>query len=152
MVEPTFNMPPEGQLWPHTWLVAGDLIISLTQEGPIPDETWDRFVADVERTTTKRMLGIGIGTIHVNSPQRRTLANAMHDKRVAAVLGSSVARGVATALGWMGLKIRTFSWKDIGNAFEYLGSPDSTTQEAVELVREMLVRAGAPPLDELSGE
>jgi hypothetical protein len=148
MVEPEFNMPPEGEFWPHTWVVAGDLVISLTQEGVIPDDIWDRFVEDIQRKTTTKMLGIGIGAISVNSRQRRKLVAAMHDKRVAAVLGSSVARGIATALSWMGLKIRAFAWKDLAGSFEYLDSSRVTIDEGVEIVREMLVRAKAPPIDD----
>lgn len=113
------------------------------------DEHWDRFVSDILRKTTQRMLGIGIGAISVNSRQRRKLVQAMHDKRVAAVLGSSVARGIATALGWMGLKIRGFGWDDIAGAFEYLESEHFSPEEGVELVAQLLERAGAPTLDEL---
>jgi hypothetical protein len=152
MIETRFNMPPEGEFWPHTWVVAGDLIISLTQEGPIPDEIWNRFVEDVDHDSTRRMLGIGIGAIYVNSKQRRVLVQAMHDKRVAAVLGSSVARGIATALGWMGLKIKAFGWSHMPNAFEYLDTPGLEIDEGVDLVKEMLRRAGAPEFDELAGE
>lgn len=151
MVQPTYHMPPAGKFWPHTWVVADELVISLTQEGPIPDDLWDRFVADVKRKSTTKMLGIGIGAISVNSRQRRSLVEAMQDKRVAAVLGSSVARGIATALSWMGLKIRAYSWQDLGGAFEYLGgavSPD----EGVEIVKQMLTRAGAPAYEELSSQ
>jgi hypothetical protein len=148
MVEPEFNMPPEGEFWPHTWVVAGDVVISLTQEGAIPDDTWDRFVEDIQRETTTKMLGIGIGAISVNSRQRRKLVAVMHDKRVAAVLGSSVARGIATALSWMGLKIRAFAWKDLAGSLEYLDSPRVTVEQGIEIVQEMLVRAKAPPIDD----
>jgi hypothetical protein len=147
-----YNAPPEGGFWPHTWVVAGDLVISLTQEGVIPDEHWDRFVDDINRRTTQRMLGIGIGAISVNTRQRRKLVQAMSDKKVAAVLGSSVARGIATALGWMGLKIRAFGWNSLPEAFEYLDSPDLGPEAGVEVVVELMRRAGAPKLEELHAE
>jgi hypothetical protein len=147
-----YNAPPQGDFWPHTWVVVGDLVISLTQEGVIPDEHWDRFVADINRRTTQRMLGIGIGAITVNTRQRRKLVQAMSDKRVAAVLGSSVARGIATALGWMGLKIRAFGWNSLPEAFEYLETPDLSPEAGVEVVVELLRRAGAPLLEDLHAE
>lgn len=145
-----FRVPPVGGYWPHTWVVVGDLIISLTQEGSVPDDQWDLFVADIEKKSTQRMLGIGIGAINVNSRQRRKLVQAMHDKRVAAVLGSSVARGIATALGWMGLKIRGFGWNDIPGAFEYLGSEQLSIEDGVEIVSQLLERAGAPAIEVLA--
>ena len=147
-----YNAPLAGDLWPHTWVVAGDLVISLTQEGSIPDEHWDHFVADINRKTTTRMLGIGIGAISVNTKQRRKLVQAMSDKKVAAVLGSSVARGIATALGWMGLKIRAFGWDSLPEAFEYLASPDLGPEAGVEVVIELMRRAGAPTLEQLHAE
>jgi hypothetical protein len=147
-----YNAPPQGDFWPHTWVVVGDLVISLTQEGVIPDEHWDRFVADINRRTTQRMLGIGIGAITVNTRQRRKLVQAMSDKRVAAVLGSSVARGIATVLGWMGLKIRAFGWNSLPEAFEYLESPELPPEAGVEVVVELLRRAGAPLLEDLHAE
>lgn len=147
-----YNAPPEGHFWPHTWVVAGDLVISLTQEGVIPDEHWDRFVVDISRHSTHRMLGIGIGAISVNTRQRRKLVQAMSDKRVAAVLGSSVARGIATALGWMGLKIRAFGWNSLPEAFEYLESPELPAERGVEVVVELLRRAGAPSIEDLHAD
>jgi hypothetical protein len=147
-----YNAPSSGDFWPHTWVVAGDLVISLTQEGAIPDDKWDRFVADISRRSTHRMLGIGIGAISVNTRQRRKLVQAMSDKRVAAVLGSSVARGIATALGWMGLKIRAFGWNSLPEAFEYLESPDLPPELGVEVVTELLRRAGAPSIEDLHAD
>ncbi|PRP95162.1 hypothetical protein [Enhygromyxa salina] len=150
MVEPKFRVPPAGGYWPHTWVVVGDVIISLTQEGQVQDDLWDLFIQDIEKRSTERMLGIGIGAININSRQRRKLVQAMHDKRVAAVLGSSVARGIATALGWMGLKIRGFGWDDMPGAFEYLGSEQVVIDDAVEVVTQLLARAGAPTIEELA--
>jgi hypothetical protein len=152
MVEPKFRTPPKGEFWPHTWVVAGDLVISLTQEGEIPDETWNLFVQDVEQKTTKRMLGLGYGSISVNSKQRRKLVMAMRDtERAAGVLGSSIARGIATALGWMGTNIRAFGWNDVAGAFLYLASPSVDVDEGIELVEELLQRSGAPKIAELAG-
>jgi hypothetical protein len=146
-----FRTPPVGEYWPHTWVVAGDLIISLTQEGQIPVETWSLFVQDVERQTTKRMLGLGYGAISVNSQQRRQLVMAMRGtERAAGVLGSSIARGIATALGWMGTSIRAFGWNDVVGAFHYLSSPDVDPDDGVELVEELLRRSGAPKIDDLA--
>lgn len=151
MAEPLFRTPPTGDYWPHTWVVVGDLVISLTQEGQIPADLWGRFVEDVERKTTKRMLGLGYGTISVNSNQRRQLVMAMRGtERAAGVLGSSIARGIATALGWMGSSIRAFGWNDVVGAFHYLSSPEVDADDGVIIVEELLRRSGAPKIDELA--
>lgn len=151
MLEPEFHTPPQGEYWPHTWVVAGDMVISLTREGAIPDALWERFVADARRDTTKRMLGLGFGAIRVNARQRRGLVVAMHDnERRAGVLGSSVARGIATALSWMGTEIRAFSWSDVPAALEYLKSPEIDIEQGVKLVEELLRRSNAPTIRELA--
>lgn len=153
MAEPQFMTPSGGEYWPHVWVVVDDMIISLTREGKIPEETWNRFVQDAQRKTTKRMLGLGYGAISVNSKQRRRLVMAMsHNERAAGVLGSSVARGIATALGWMGTQIRAFRWNDVASAFEYLASPNVDIDRGLELVQELLRRAQAPTIEELAGD
>jgi hypothetical protein len=152
MAVPLFRTPPQGHHWPHTWVIVGDLVISLTQEGQIPSETWELFVGDVELHSTKRMLGLGFGSISVNSNQRRRLVMAMRGTdRAAGVLGSSIARGIATALGWMGTNIRAFAWNDVAGALQYLGSPQVDVDWGVTLVEELLRRSGAPSIDDLAG-
>ena len=151
MASPQFNTPPEGEYWPHSWVRVGDMVISLTQEGSIPQEIWDRFVVDAQQPTTKRMLGLGFGAINVTGKQRRQLVMAMrHNERRAGVLGSSIARGVANALSWMGTRIRVFPWDNVHGALEYLGSPEVDVDYGVSLVEELLARSGAPPIDELA--
>jgi hypothetical protein len=126
------------------------MVISATQEGAISDDVWAPFVADLSAHSTKRVLGLAVGSITLSARQRRTAAQAMHDKRVAAVVGNSVARGVATALGWMGLKLRAFDWDNLDGALEYLEPPLLTTTEGLEIIAELLARAGAPAIHELS--
>lgn len=150
MLVPQFKLPPEGTFVPHAWVVVGDMVISATQEGIVPDEIWVPFIADLGAPTTKRVLGLAVGSITIISQQRRTAAQAMHDKRVAAVVGSSVARGVATALGWMGLKLRAFDWDDVAGALDYLEPPQLTTAAGIEIIEELLARAGAPSIRELA--
>jgi hypothetical protein len=152
MHSPQFKTPPEGAFVPHAWVVVGDMVISVTQEGIVPDHVWVPFVADLGAPTTKRVLGLAIGSITIVSKQRRTAAQAMHDKRVAAVVGSSVARGVATALGWLGLKLRAFDWDSVEGALEYLDPPHLNTTAGIEIVQELLLRAGAPTIEQLAAK
>ncbi|HLT38655.1 MAG TPA: hypothetical protein VK034_20345, partial [Enhygromyxa sp.] len=143
MLVPQFKTPPEGASVPHAWVVVGDMVISATQEGFVPEHVWIPFVADLSAPTTKRVLGLAIGSITIHSKQRRSAAQAMHDKRVAAVVGSSVARGIATALGWMGLKLRAFDWDNLEGALSYLEPPNLTTAEGLEIIEELLARTNA---------
>lgn len=126
--------------------------MSLTREGAIPDEHWQLYLSDIRRPTTKVVMGIGIGRMSVNSKQRRSAALILHDKRVAAVLNSSVARGIATAFSWLGLQLRSFSLGEsqLIDAFIYLASAHLTPEEGLELAERLCRESGAPTIDELS--
>ena len=133
-------------------LVYGDLVMSLTREGTVPDHHWELYVEDVRRSTTRVVLGFGVGAMSVNSKQRRSAALALHDKRVAAVLNSSVARGIATAFSWLGLQLRSFSFTEaqVLDAFTYLDSAYLTPEQGLELSERLFEKSGAPPIADLS--
>jgi hypothetical protein len=151
MVKPVFHMPPTGKSSAHAWVVVGDMLISVTQEGDVPMEFWDPFIADLGSPGVKRVLGLAIGSITIHAKQRRTAVVAMKDKRVAAVVGSSVARGIATALSWMGLQLRAYDWTGLTDAFDYLEPPGLSLEAFLEIVRDLLARAGAPSIEALGG-
>ena len=150
--EPEFRVSPNKQYWPHTWVVCGDLVMSLTREGPVPDEHWQQYLEDLRRANTKVVLGFGIGAMSVNSKQRRQAAIALSDKRVAAVLNSSVARGIATAFSWLGLQLRSFALSPahVLDAFAYLNSPNFSPEQGLELSQRLFAKSGAASIDELS--
>lgn len=151
MVEPAFIVPPDGESWPHAWLVVGDMVISVTQEGTVPPAQWDPFVAEISSASINRVLGLAVGSISIHGRQRRDAVMAMKEKQVAAVVESSVARGIATAFSWMGLRLKAYDWAGLTDAFVYLDSPEVSPEEGLELVRQLLAAAGAPPLDDLRG-
>jgi hypothetical protein len=152
MAEPIFRVSADGEFWPHTWVVYGDLVMSLTREGQVPDRHWELYTEDLRRSTIRVVLGLGVGAMSVNSRQRRSAALALHDKRVAAVLNSSVARGIATAFSWLGLQLRSFSFSEtqVLDAFSYLDSAHLTPEQGLELAERLLVLSGSPPIAELS--
>lgn len=152
MVESEFRVSHDGQFWPHTWVVHGDLVMSLTREGAVPDDHWQLYLQDLRRPTTKVVLGFGIGAMSVNSRQRRSAAMALHDKRVAAVLNSSVARGIATAFSWLGLQLRSFALSEsyVIDAFIYLDPEYLSPEDGLELSRRLFEKSGAATIDELS--
>jgi len=43
--------------------------------------------------------------------------------RVAAILDDRVSRGMITALGWLGMNIKAFTWDDAKKAISYLDTP-----------------------------
>jgi hypothetical protein len=144
-----FEVPPPGERRPHTWLVGEDFVICLTQEGAISDELWEEFLETVRPPRIKAIMGMTIGVLTVGTHQRRRAVEAFAGKRLSAILETSVARGIATAMGWLGLSIKGFGWRDVVNAIEYLDRPELDVDWGLELVSELLERSGAPTLDDL---
>lgn len=152
MLEPIFRVSPSDQFWPHTWVVCADLVMSLTREGEVPDEHWQLYLDDLRRPTTQVVLGFGVGSMQVSSKQRRQAAPELNGKRVAAVLNSSVARGIATAFSWLGLPIRSYAFgrQQVIDAFTYLGSTQLSPEQGLELAEQLFRASGAASIDELS--
>jgi hypothetical protein len=149
MTEVHFEVPPEGEFWPHVWVVGEDFVLCLTQEGVIPNDLWDRFLDAVRPAHIGAIMGMTIGSLTVNSHQRRRAVEAFAGKRLSAVLETSVARGIATAMGWLGLNIKGFDWRSIVGAVEYLNRPSLDADRGLELIEELMRRANAPSLDEM---
>jgi hypothetical protein len=107
-------------------------------EAPTDDE-WTRCVA-LCRERAGRDSRVLVET-HGGGPdakQRRVLAEAMRneDTRVAVMTDSLVARGILTALAWLGLPQRGFALNDLRAAGAYLElSSDELRLAAEELAR-----------------
>jgi hypothetical protein len=73
-----------------------------------------------------------------DAKQRKVLAELLRDQdaRVAVMTDSIVARGILTALAWLGLPQRGFALNDLRAASEYLGLSSEELQHAArELAR-----------------
>lgn len=141
-----FDVPTRGERQTHTWVVVDDLVICLTQAGPIPDEQWARFARDVASPNVKAVLGLSFESVSVNSVQRKAVSAAIKGKTLAAVLESTVTRGVLTALGWLGLNIKVFPWRQLDAAIEQTAPSKATAAIAKQLIEELLRRSNAPSL------
>lgn len=145
-----FHVPEPGDYWAHTWVVADEFVICLTQEGDIPKDLWARFIEDVRNPKIKAVLGLSIGAVSVTSIQRKTLAEATKDKHLLAVLESRIARGMITALMWLGLNIAAYSWEHIDQAFDTLSDYNMGATEIGQAVKKLMELSQAPNVDRLS--
>ncbi len=103
------------------WAIQNDLLVILVvTSSSIPDDVFTQFIKDVREMPWTRCLGATLASLDMTSVQRGQVAKEFKGKRTAAVTDNSVARGVATALGWLGLQIRAWSWDDIQLALVYL--------------------------------
>lgn len=146
----TINALDGGARSPQSWAIVGDrLLISLTQAGPIPDARWQHFLRDLRESRVPYVLGTSVGSVDVNSVQRKSVAELLKGKRIAVVTDHRVARGIVTALGWLGLDIKSFSWSQLTQSVDYLGVEGIKTDDIVAVVTKLLKESGAPPPQEL---
>jgi len=144
---PRFELPRDGEPSFHSWFVVGELIVSFSQEGAIPDSVWNRFVADVGAKTTKSVLGLSIGSVGINSVQRKAIAEAVKGRSLAAVLQSPVVRGILTAMSWFGINVKPFSWQNLRDSISYLGADPDVIEP---LIKDLISKAGGPSWESLT--
>lgn len=80
-----------------------------------------------------------------DAKQRKTLAETLRnaDTRVAVMTDSIVARGILTALAWLGLPQRGFALHDLRAASEYLGLSSEELQHAGEELARLRYELGS---------
>jgi hypothetical protein len=86
-----------------------------------------------------------------NLQQRARISAIEGASRVptAIITASIQARGMATALSWLGLKIRAFKPEDLGAAFEFLDVPATLRSLLLEHVASFRAELAGTNLEEL---
>ncbi len=115
----------------NNWVFLGPLVISFNQVGRLNPARWTQFLDEVKAGNCTHCLGTGLGAIEVNSVQRREAASVLKDMKVAVVSDHVVSRGIVTALGWLGLDIKSFSWEQVEAAAGFLEVPELAHREIV---------------------
>jgi len=118
-------------------MFLGPLVISFNQAGHLSQDRWDQFIAEIEERPVTHCLGTGLGAIEVNSVQRRQAAAALRGLKVAVVSDHAVSRGIVTALGWLGLDIKSFSWGALEEAVRFLDVPGLSVEEIAQAAIEL---------------
>lgn len=135
-----------GAHTPQSWAIMSNrVLISLTQAGPIPEARWKQFLDDFRASGVQYVLGTSVGSVDVNSVQRKSVSELLKGKRIAVVTDHRIARGIVTALGWLGLDIKSFDWPSLTVAVDYLGIEGIETKDIVAAVTRLLKESGAPP-------
>jgi hypothetical protein len=133
----------------HKWIDIGDLMVSLgINEGPIPDDVWERFVKEIIAKPIKKYLATNVGYVDVNSVQRKLISDAFKTKNitVAVVTDEKIVRGIVTAVSWLGVNIRSFSWTELEKAIDYLAVVQPQKQRTLEAIKQLRKDCAAPAL------
>lgn len=106
----------------HVWEVIGDVLVSVTTAGLIPDEQWKGWLKELQTKPLRKCIGATFGATELTSIQRKEGSEAARQRgiKVAVVTDESLVRGIVTAVSWLGAPIRSFSWADMQGAIKYL--------------------------------
>jgi hypothetical protein len=107
-----------------SWVFADKLMITFSGEGTVTDIRLDELVKEALANKIEFVLGTGIGRGSMSSTQRKKSAEVFRGlTRIATVYDDRLTRGIVTALGWLGLNIRSYDWTDLTAAIDYLNVP-----------------------------
>src|SRR4051812_2508731 len=112
----------------HKWEVYGDTFISFTTGGPVTDAVWDDFVKDLRTKAYSTYLGTSVGIVELSSVQRKNAAEGLKSRNAksAVVTDERLVRGLVTAVSWLGVNVKAFSWAELRESISFLKlSPDS---------------------------
>ena len=107
----------------HNTNVFGHIICTFTTAGLITDPDWDAFMRDLEKEPVTKYLGVSTGTVEVSSLKRKQGSEILKRRKIssAIVTEDRLVRGMVTAVSWLGVDMKAFSFADLPAAIRYLG-------------------------------
>lgn len=110
----------------------------------------DRFAQYIEECrmhgdTLVAAVGCSLGIATATSEQRKLVPVALKGKRLAILADNIMTRGLVTALNWLGMKIKSFSWEQIDALVAYLDVEGIEPARIVEAIGELRDRSCAAP-------
>ncbi len=137
-----FNIPDDG-LANISWVVLDDLMISFTQSGLVHHRAYSAYLDAARNPEVRFVLNTGSGATNVTEGQRKAATQVFASKKVALVNDDRLTRGIVTALGWLGLRIKCFDWDRLREAVEYLDVPSRSVDEIAAVALRLRELSGA---------
>lgn len=105
-----------------SWVIVDDLMVVFHRPGTTVDSQWHAFAKDVVARGVNRMLALSLGPVQMTSVQRKISGDVLRSRnvRVAGIADDRLTRGIVTAVSWMGVNIKAFSWAELDEAIKYL--------------------------------
>lgn len=135
-------------------VLRGILVGVHSTEAP-SDSDWDAWNAfAVANAKDYRAILVFTDGAGPNGVQRAKTAKVQElmPLPTAIVTASALARGIVTALAWMGKNIRAFSPEQVHEAFGYLSVPAATQADLMRDVASLRVRIAGGSLDMVLGQ
>ena len=131
-----FNVPKDGRS-NFNWALLGELLISFGMPGQISQERFKEFLDTISNRKPLYLLAVSTGASTINSVQRKTGAEVVKVSgiKIAVVLDNAITRGLITALGWLGLPMKSCA-NEI-QALEYLAPQGIEPSKVLEIVAKL---------------
>jgi len=118
--------------------IVDHALVIVHADVPPDDRDWARLVLvrNANRTKIRGNLVVAPPRATINSAQRADVASFMKETgtRIAVVTDSALIRGVARAVGFLGVQVRAFAPSDVSSALDYLDVRESRQAEVVRRV------------------
>ena len=120
--------------------IVDHVLVIVHADVPPHASDWARMITvrDANRQRIRGGLVVAPPRANINAQQRADVARFMKetDASTAVLTDSALIRGVAAAVGLLGLKVRAFRPSDLNGALDYLGVPPG---KRVEIQRRVAV-------------
>ncbi len=124
---------------------ADNLLMSFATPGPVPEPVWAEFINHLKKPEITKYIGTAIGAAETTSLQRKNVAEVFKTRGIAVVVvtDSSLVRGIATAVAWLGVtKVTAVDWPELRKGLEHLGVTGSQQERAVKIIQRMKATYG----------
>ncbi|HEX2573402.1 MAG TPA: hypothetical protein VH877_27885 [Polyangia bacterium] len=114
------------------WILIDDVMISCATAGAVPDGVWAAYVKDLSEKRFTKHLATAVGAVELTSVQRKSASEAIKRREVpvAVVTDDRLVRGIVTAVSWLGVDIKAFSWGEVRPALRHLRVPPGAEDQA----------------------
>ena len=106
----------------HRWHFIADIVVTETVPGEITDDLYFRFVNEIDIRNVWTVFSMAQSEAgSISATQRKRVSAVMSKKGIAAVVitDDTLTRGIVTAVSWLGVKAKAFTWKEIEKAIEF---------------------------------
>jgi hypothetical protein len=109
--------------------IVGHVLLIVHADMPPTDEDWARMtvVRNAARERLRSILVVAPPRASINASQRSDVAQFMKSTgaSIGVITDSALIRGVARAVGFLGVQVRAFEPSELANALNYLVVPQS---------------------------
>jgi hypothetical protein len=121
------------------WSIVGDVCVSCVTEGRIAEDAWRAHLEALAAPAITMALTSALGPIDVDGTHRKQVADLVAHKgmRTVMVTDERMVRGLATAISWLGVDIKAYSWVDVRDAIAHLKSSRPEQERLLEALMDV---------------